>query len=245
MSEIKKRVISLNVKRNEEPVSAYLGCVSQNAYSMLENNIESILESNKLRYFSSLRFEKRKKDYLTGRYMAKSVVAEYLHETNLAAIEIANGVFNQPFVKYNGPDIPGVSLSHSYDWSVALSFPYGHPMGIDIEKVDLEELDIIKGQLTEDEIRLIHESGIKEEITYFQTWTMKEALSKVLKCGLTTPFTVLEIDKPHFQSNGVATCLFKNFGQYKCHSWIIKGYALSIVLPKNSEMKMDIRSLFP
>ena len=244
MLNIKKIIIPLNLKREEKHINAFLGCISQDAYYQLKNHVELILQNNTLRYFLTLKFEKRKKDYLTGRYMAKSVVAEYLKETDLAAIEIENGIFNQPFVKYKGSDIPGVSFSHSYQWTVAVSFPFGHPMGIDIEKLGFQELDVIKKQLTEREISLIQKSGIDEDKAYYQTWTMKEALSKVLQCGLTTPFRILEIDKPNFHVNGYAQCYFKNFGQYKCYSWIVDGYALSIVFPKRTEMNIDIYALF-
>jgi len=244
MTKIQKSIIPLNLKNEGNSVSAYLGCVSQNTYPQLRNIVDSILDKNNLPYFSTLKFEKRKKEYLTGRYMAKSVAAEYLNEPNLGEIEIENGVFNQPYVKYNGSDIPGVSLSHSNEWSVAVSFPEGHPMGVDIEKLNQQQIHVIKNQLTENEIKYIKQNNLDELEAYFLIWTMKEALSKVLKCGLTTPFSVLEIDKPSFQANWTAQCYFKNFGQYKCHSWIIDKYALSIVFPKNSDFNIDVCALF-
>jgi phosphopantetheinyl transferase len=244
MKELKSSIISLNLKTDEESIVAFLGHISRETYPQLEKDVDSFLHDKELQYFSTRKFEKRKKDYLTGCYVAKSVVAEYLNETDLAAIEIESGLFNQPVVKYEGWNIPGVSLSHSHEWSAALSFPLGHPMGLDIEKLDFQKLDILKSQMTEYEIDLIQESGMDKSEGYCQIWTMKEALSKVLGCGLTVPFSVLEIAKPRFQKNGKGRCYFKNFGQYKCHSWIIKGYALSIVLPKKTEINLDIHALF-
>jgi phosphopantetheinyl transferase len=176
--------------------------------------------------------------------MAKSVVAAYLGQANMAKIEIESGVFNQPLVKYVGWDIPGVSLSHSDEWSVALSFPSGHPMALDIERLDAQKLKVIESQMTKYEIDSLNESGIDKSKGYCQIWTMKEALSKVLGCGLTTPFSVFEIANPHFQKSGNSQCHFKNFGQYKCHSWIINGYALSIVLPKKTEINLDVHVFF-
>ena len=203
-----------------------------------------LLHKNELQYFKTRKFEKRKKDYLTGCCVAKWVTAAYLNETDLATIEIANGVFNQPVVRYNGWNIPGVSLSHSHEMSVALSFPSGHPMALDIEKVDPNRVDVYQRQLTEYEKGLVQKRGKDESIDYCQIRTMKEALSKVLGCGLTAPFSILEIKAPSFRENGNSFCYFKNFGQYQCHSWIINEYALSIVLPVKTEINSDVQAFF-
>jgi 4'-phosphopantetheinyl transferase len=244
MTKLKPSIISLGLVRDGAAVDAFLGHIYQEKYSELEQSADSFLHKNELLYFKTRKFEKRQKDYLTGCYVAKCVAAAYLNETDLVTIEIASGVFNQPLVRYMGWNIPGVSLSHSHEWSVALSFPWGHPMALDVEKVDPKRVDVLKRQLTEYEIDLVQRRGKDESIDYFQIWTMKEALSKVLGCGLTTPFHVLEIKTPHFQENGDAECYFRNFGQYKCHSWIIRGYALSIVLPRKTEINLDVHAFF-
>ena len=244
MAELRPSIISLDLVRAGVPVDAFLGHISQDKYAELEKSVDSFLHKNELQYFKTRKFEKRKKDYLTGCCVAKWVAAAYLNETDLVTIEIANGVFNQPLVRYNGWNIPGVSLSHSHEMTVALSFPSGHPMALDIEKVDPKRVDVLRRQLTEYEIGLVQKRGKDDSIDYCQIWTMKEALSKVLGCGLTAPFSILEIKEPYFQENGDSRCYFKNFGQYQCHSWIINGYALSIVLPAKTEINLDVHAFF-
>ncbi len=244
MTELRPSIISLRLERNDGPVVAFLGSVSRDSYPQLDENATAFLHENELRYFSSRRFKKRRMDYLTGCYIAKSVVGAYLNEPDLVKIEIESGVFNQPVVRYAGWNTPGVSLSHSHEWSVALSFPLGHPMALDIEKLGLHKLDVLKKQMTRSEIDLIEKRDGDKATGYCQIWTMKEALSKVLGCGLTTPFSVLEINRPNFKDNGDAQCYFKNFGQYICHSWIINGYAFSIVLPRTTALELDAHVLF-
>lgn len=238
------KIKKLNLIREEKEVPAFIGFIHHESFSELEKKFDAILINNELRYYTGLAFEKRKKDYLTGCFIAKSAAGAYLNEPDLKKIEISNGAFNQPYVKYLGLDIPGVSLSHSSNYSVALSFPRGHIMGIDIEENDPRQLEVIKSQLTEFEINFVYDNKLKELDTFFQIWSMKEALSKALKCGLTTPFPILEISNPEIINDTLSLCYFKNFGQYKCYSWSKNGYSLSIILPKKTDLKVDIDELF-
>ncbi len=238
MFEIKKSIFSLDLERKQDEVKALFGLISHDTYQHLENNVETFLHDNEMPYFSSIKYKKRKKDYLTSCYIAKSVIAKYLNESNLSSIQISSGIFKHPFIRYNGWEIPGVSLSHSDGFSGALAFPQWHPMGIDIEKIDNEKVEIIKSQLTEDELDLVKQNDTDNVKTYCQIWTIKEALSKSLKCGLTAPFSILEIDKVKFNNNGYIQCHFKNFGQYRSYSFTVNGYALAIVMPKKTEMKL-------
>jgi 4'-phosphopantetheinyl transferase len=158
----------------------------------------------------------------------------------LTKIGIASGIFNQPLIKYAAEDIPEITITHSNGTAVAIACQAGHIMGIDIEKLSPDKTDALKSQLTENEINIAKESGLNSATTFNQIWTIKEALSKALKCGLTTPFKLLEISKPELKTPGKITCYFKNFGQYKGYSWAINDYAFSIVLPKKSSLKIDL-----
>jgi 4'-phosphopantetheinyl transferase len=79
-------------------------------------------------------------------------------------------------------------------------------------------------------------AGMAEEMTWNVIWTIKEAVSKAIKVGLMTPFATLEISSLHRLSDGGLLCYFKNFAQYKCYSWIIGKWILSIAIPKNSKL---------
>ncbi|WP_032113934.1 4'-phosphopantetheinyl transferase superfamily protein [Candidatus Paracaedibacter symbiosus] len=64
-------------------------------------------------------------------------------------------------------------------------------------------------------------------------WTVKEALSKVIKCGFTIPSELLEIGDIQLKENYVES-KFKNFQQYQALSFSVANYVCSIVHPKNS-----------
>ncbi len=240
MFEVEKTIVPLPLERESDVVKSFFGLISHKTYKQLENNVDSILHYKEIDYFSSLKFLKRKMDYLTGCYIAKYVIGKYLNEDNLASIQISSGVFRHPFIRYNGWEIPGVSVSHSDEYSGAVVFPQWHPMGFDIEKVDNEKVDIIKKQLTERELELLLNEDRDDVKTYCQIWAIKEALSKALKCGLTTPFSVLEMDKVEFNESSKISCHFKNFGQYKSYSFLLNDYAFAIVMPKNTAMSFLI-----
>jgi phosphopantetheinyl transferase (holo-ACP synthase) len=244
MLDVEKTILSLQLEGKKDSVKAFFGLVSHDSYKVLEKNLESILHEAELPYFSSLKFLKRKKDYLTGCFIAKSMIAKYLDEKNLSSIQISSGVFKHPFIRYQGWEIPGVSVSHSDEYSGAIVFPQWHPMGIDIEKINISKHDIIKTQLTIDEVNILQKNDRDNIDTYCQIWAIKEALSKSLKCGLTTPFSVLEIDKVEFADGGKIQCHFKNFGQYRSYSFLMNGYAIALVMPKNTVMNIFNKLLF-
>ena len=65
-----------------------------------------------------------------------------------------------------------------------------------------------------------------------------ELFPKILKSGLTCPFKIFEVEKITSQ-NGFLIGFFKNFAQYKFHSWVWGTIAFTIVLPKKTIMNMD------
>jgi 4'-phosphopantetheinyl transferase len=65
-------------------------------------------------------------------------------------------------------------------------------------------------------------------------WTSKEALSKILCTGLTSPIQIYSLAEFNLIRLGTWEGLFQNFGQYRAMASIGSSYALSIVLPRNS-----------
>lgn len=55
------------------------------------------------KFFSTLKFQKRARSYLIGRFVAKQAIARLSGEDNLANILIQSGVFNQPIVTFAYP----------------------------------------------------------------------------------------------------------------------------------------------
>jgi 4'-phosphopantetheinyl transferase len=191
-------------------------------------------------YYCTLQFEKRIRSYLMGRFVAKQAVAA-LTSDDLANICIRSGIFTQPIVLSSKENIQ-VSITHSNNIGGAIAFPESHPMGIDIERIDPDNTDTFERQITKTEKELISGCSLSYEIALCLLWTSKEAISKVLKTGLMTPFEVFEINRIELQDKFIIS-YYKNFAQYKVISFVLDKYLFSIAHPLRTEISFDIAAL--
>jgi 4'-phosphopantetheinyl transferase EntD len=200
------------------------------------------LHPKETEYFDTLKFEKRKKSYLLGRFCAKKAISAAVDETILKNIAIEQGVFNQPIVTCVYKPHVQVSITHCDNVGAAIAFSENIPMGIDIERVDTNRRRVLEEQITQEEKRLISDLPYSyDEILTFM-WTAKESISKVLKTGLTTPFHLFEIHKIESDKQQIIS-EFKNFVQYYTVSFKLSNYLCSITYPKNTQLNMNIETL--
>ncbi|HEY8464333.1 MAG TPA: 4'-phosphopantetheinyl transferase superfamily protein [Bacillota bacterium] len=200
------------------------------------------LDPKEQQYYETLKFEKRIKSYLTGRLAAKKAIAALTGNNNLAKIAIQRGIFTQPIATCEGQPNIQVSISHCEDFGAAIAFPEAHPMGIDLEKIAIKQNQVIEREVTEAEINLIKTFPVPYEKMLTLLWTAKEALSKVLKTGLMTPFQIYEIAKIDLHPNYLL-CTYKNFAQYKAMSFFLGKYSCSLTYPMKTELRVDLYSL--
>ena len=213
-------------------------------YPNLESRLAGILHPSERRYFCSLPAERRKVTYLLGRYAAKQALSLLLGEPDCSRIEIASGVLDQPVVRYPASEPFDVSISHTDAVACAIAFPALLPMAIDIEQIDRRRSEVMKTQILPYELDEAVRRGTAEESAPALVWTAKEALSKVLRCGLTCPFDLLAIDR--IESGGrPSTGTFRHFGQYKFHSWIRGEVVATIVLPGVTVLETDLFRWLP
>jgi 4'-phosphopantetheinyl transferase len=200
----------------------------------LDEVASGLLGPNEVAYFSTLSAARRQKSYLLGRYAAKLALKDALSEPDLRSIEIVRGAFEQPIVQCQRNGGWGVTISHADSLAVGLAYPAGHPMGVDVERIDQARQEAIFSQLSPQEIDWIENSVANREVLATALWTAKEALSKVLTTGLTSPVAIYDLSEFSQINSGVWEGLFKNFAQYKAQVWAGSSYALSIALPKKS-----------
>jgi Phosphopantetheinyl transferase len=237
-------ITALNMSSDDrESVTAFLAYVPSKEYSYILNNLQNLLHQNERDYFSGLNYERRKLSYLLGRYAAKLAVSSYLEEASFAEIEIASGIFNQPFVKHQSIDTPDVTISHCDGLAVAIAFCPSQILGVDIEYVARDKISVFQSQLTEQEKHYADNRFKDSALGSVCLWTIKEALSKALKCGFMTPFDILEVELLNNMSDRTYLSFFKNFKQYKCVSVIFGSYVLSVVLPSKTILENLIESL--
>jgi 4'-phosphopantetheinyl transferase len=193
-------------------------------------------------HFDTLHFERRAHSYLLGRYTAKRAAALLTLEEDLSRICIGSGVFEQPVLTVPGRSNLGVTLSHAGNYGIALAFPEEHPMGVDIEEISPRNVTVVEEQMTAGERELIQGLPGSHESRLMMLWSAKEALSKILKTGLTTPLHVYEIHRASWDGEAVVA-EFRHFMQYKALLFEFAGHACALALPRYSEPGLSIAEL--
>lgn len=198
--------------------------------------LSRILSMKEYLELQTMRFEKRKHDYVLGRFCSKIAVKQIYEELNYNQIDISNGVFNQPVVNLPNNSIQ-ISLSHCNDYGIAVAFDESIPMGIDIEEIKEKNYKVIKSQLTQGEMNIINKNESPWLFTAF--WALKEAISKALKTGFLTPTEVYEISECKVEGN-LLTCKFKNFPQFASTAYVTENYVTAVVFPSRIENEFGI-----
>lgn len=241
-------IVPIKLISKRDTAIAYFSSVALKNYESILADANDFLHPTEIKYYLSLNYLKRQKSYMLGRYVCKQVLSHYLKHDNLKEIEIVSGIFGQPVVRSLSNKIPGISLSHNDTHAIAVAFPEIFPISIDIETIDRGKIQIMQNIFTEKEIEFIKVSLIPDEILSTLFWTAKEALSKVIKCGLMVPLKVLEIDTDYLNTrincqNTYMNLTFINFPFYTTYSWIINDQVVSFVLPKDMKIEINVAGL--
>jgi len=204
----------------------------------------SYLHPSELAQAAAFRFAARRQIFLLGRLAAKAALGSYLVESDWTRVELTHGIFGQPLVNYAASHDAEVSLSHSSGFAAAVAFPRECPVAVDVETVDSDRAATVKNELKFllEEQQWIHSAAVEERAAYVLLWTVREALGKVLRCGITCPLELLAVDKIQRLADGVWESDYRNFRQYKCWSWIRSGRVLSIALPKVMDLQSESQS---
>lgn len=229
-------VIPINLENKN---SNYFGYICRCDFG--ENNenlnyVENYLHDEELKYFNKLKFEKRIKSYLMGRYSAKIAISSYIKETDLRKICILNGIFNHPVVITNYNENVQVSISHSKNISYSLSFSEKCPMGIDIEYIRYDNDKVLERYTKENELNILNKLSLEYSQGLYLLWTAKESLSKALKIGFLSPISIFEVNELKDMGSFIL-CDYKNFPMFSSKCFIKKDYIISITYPNKLEFK--------
>lgn len=177
---------------------------------------------------------KRRREYMLGRYAAKTALAVWHNAPSLAAYTIATGAFDQPVVL--AASQADVTLAHTADAAIAIAHERGHPMGVDLETVAPERVEVVRSQVAAKELPSAQTSRYNEVTQLFLLWSAKEALSKALRCGLTCPFEVLAATDVRISEDGLCTGTFVNFAQYQFVAWLVGSRTIALVCSRNAQL---------
>lgn len=149
---------------------------------------------------ATLRYTKRRQEYLTRRWAAKHAVAAALgidagQPEQLVAIETRNHPSGAPFVAVDGrrADV-SISLTDRAGWAVCL-VGGTDALGIDLELVEPRSERFARDFFTASEQAALAETGAGEErdATANLVWSAKEAALKVLQTGLRADTRTVEV----------------------------------------------------
>jgi 4'-phosphopantetheinyl transferase len=253
----KSQCQTLKINRTNYQSRAEL-CLCLATLAELQPHSVEFLHAEELAYYSTLVFAKRQHSYLLGRYCAKQAIGRYNTEVIYSDILIKPGVFDYPIIYHPSNKKLQLTLSHCANLGVALVFPETHPMGIDLENIEPSHQAIIDTQLTDNEKDLISTYPYINDIvspnltitTYAITnvlhtifWTLKEALSKVLRTGMMTPLAIYAVKNITFQDHFWLS-EFENFAQYQGRSFLLGRQICSIVYPKQTKLSINYSIIY-
>jgi 4'-phosphopantetheinyl transferase EntD len=114
-------------------------------------------------------------------------------------------------------------------------------MGLDFESIDEANTHAMKSQMTSDELGAFLDSMESDITSLTVMWSAKEALSKILMCGLTCPFEILAISSlcpnaDYYEGE------YLNFKQYKFQSWVTETTVCTVAFPRRTQIETDMKS---
>lgn len=153
---------------------------------------EGLLGPDERRAYAALRTEKRRQEWLLGRWTAKLLLQRLIRarcgETvPLAALQVLNGRTRAPVVRCDGvAELPVLSVSHSnrHAFCAALERP-SPPIGADIERIEPRSATFVADYFTAAERALVAQAPPDLQATAVTAiWSAKEAALKALQVGL-------------------------------------------------------------
>jgi len=146
----------------------------------------SVAERDRVR---TLRYAKRRTDFLLGRWTLKLAVARVLDwpadPAALARIEGRTAPGGAPLLYVDGqPGDRGVSLTDRAGCAVCLVADRVAAVGCDVELVEPRSDAFVRDYLTEAEQRLVSAAGPARDTAANLVWSAKESALKVLGTGL-------------------------------------------------------------
>lgn len=203
------------------------------AHDDLEAQAADALSAQERALFTDRLAPRRRHALLLGRRTAKQALRLLNPALNDRDLSILPGVLGQPVVR--GPRVENlqVSLSHTGSLALAAAFPDDCPMGVDVDRVSPSHRAALSQQIAQCELQRLRAVKTGDDDAHLLAlWCQKEALSKILRCGLTLPFHLLEVsevrpDGPGFQVR------FAHFSQYVGFGLSGARLALAVVLPRH------------
>jgi 4'-phosphopantetheinyl transferase len=164
-------------------------------------NPEAFLSPAERKKLATLRFPKRRDEWLLGRWGAKSLARSLpdFHEFPLAEVEIRNTPEGVPFISISHGTCPAhsLSISHSGEFAFcALTLGEGLAIGADLERVEPRTDEFVEDYFTPVERDLVNSCPPEAKgLVATLIWSAKESMLKALQVGLRWDTRQVEVSK--------------------------------------------------
>lgn len=229
----------LKICQSNSMARSFLAILTESKYSEIVREHQSWFHSSEWLHVNTLKVEKRRKEFVLGRCACKLAASAYLNEPFFSRLVINAGVFGQPILRFHSDRHPELSITHTDTIALAVASEPGCPIGVDIERLTDRDTRFLAEQVTQNDLRELAGLALDTKHAYLRVWTIKEALSKVLRCGITVPFALLELQSPSVMDANSFCCGYKNFPQYLCYSWSLGQYMIAIAAPRSVSLDID------
>ncbi|MFA6544117.1 MAG: 4'-phosphopantetheinyl transferase superfamily protein [Limisphaerales bacterium] len=148
----------------------------------------------------------------------------------LRSFEIMNGEQGQPVVLAPAESGFNVSLSHVNGSGVAVAFPSGFALGLDLELIDARRAETVrKGvPLSAEEEVWLKTTSMPEATALLLLWTARESLGKALGCGLACKWESLALGEVTARGAGLFTGSFLHSPRFRCVNWVGPDAVMSV-----------------
>jgi 4'-phosphopantetheinyl transferase len=212
---------------------------------------DGLLSRPETEKFNSLKTDKRRRDWLLGRWTAKHLIQQVLAQEKgellpLKLIEIGNNADGVPTVNGQWSTVncqSSLSISHSQDHAFCAVREGGGAIGVDLERIEPRHAGFAVAYFTDVEQERIthHASRFTYDALVTAVWSAKEAVLKALHLGLSvdTRAVTCLLEVPDVAADGWLPFAVQPDPQRLPHTptlqgwWrVIDGFVLTLALRK-------------
>lgn len=241
---LRSEVCSVTYSGVDTAQSTFL-CAVSSANSLVHSpDLEMAFSPKEMAVIRARETQSAANDCIVGRYAAKLALSAHFREHELLNFRVLQGALGQPTLHYRHGCVPEISIAHNDGIGIAVLAPSGSPIGIDFEPCARLDNEVVAHQFGSEERRIMARFEPDESARHIRLWTMKEALSKALRCGLTVPMEFLSLANVYKINEGGYMCgELKHFPVFRAHSWRVGSSVVSLVIPRNLSISVDMRRI--
>jgi len=181
--------------------------------------------------YNKFKVDRRRSEFLAGRYIAKESVRHENADLSPNSINIVHGVWGFPLIHSPGLHRATLSIGHTDRCAAAIFYSSNtHPVGMDIEEIKKDNLPAFKSFISDLEQELITSAQLPYLEAMHLIWSSKEAAGKALRVGFTIPEKLYAISSINVEED-VYHISFERLSMLKVIGWLHGEFSICIAFP--------------